>query len=231
MKQSKSPSICYLCGKSLTEPIDDDHVPPKQIFARSIRKAHPTNLLKIPVHGGCNKAYQLDEDYFLNSLAPLARGSYAGNAVLKDVIEKFHRGEKVPLVKKVLAEFNPRPSGLIIPGKVVKRFEGKRLKRILLKIVRGLYFHHYGQYLPEELIADTKIISPDNQPPDHFTIALGDKPEHGRHPGIFTYKFTKFSEVNNFHYWGMLLWDRIIIIVMFHDPACKCSQCIPVLIS
>lgn len=150
--------------------------------------------------------------------------------MLKDVIEKFHRGEKVLLVKKVLAEFDPRPSGLIIPGKVVKRFEGKRLKRVILKIIRGLYFHHYGEYLPENLTADVQIVSPDNQPPDHFFIALGDKPGNGRHPGVFAYKFAKFPEANNFHYWGMLLWDRIIAIAMFHDPACKCSACVPTLV-
>jgi hypothetical protein len=229
LKSSNRPTICYLCGKPLTEPISDDHVPPKQIFARSIRKVHPTNLLKIPVHSVCNRAYQLDEDYFLNTLAPFALGSYSGNAVLIDVVEKFHRGEKVPLVKKVLAEFDLRPSGLIIPGKVVKRFDGKRLRRIVLKIIRGLFFHHYGKYLPEELTADVQIIPPDERPPDHFSVALGDKPEHGRHVGVFAYKYAKFPEVNDFHYWGMLLWDQIIIIAMFHDPDCKCSQCVQVL--
>ena len=230
LKRSKLPKICYLCGKSLTEPISDDHVPPKQIFARSIRKSHPTDLLKIPVHLKCNQSYQRDEDYFLNSLAPLGRGSYAGNAVLEDVFEKFHRGEKVFLVKKVLAEFDSRPSGLIIPGKVIKRFDGKCMTRIVLKIVRGLYFHHYSQYLPEELTGEVQIISPDDPPPDHFTIALGDKPEHGRHPGIFAYKFSNFSGVNKTHYWGMLLWNQIIIIARFHDPACECSLCVPALV-
>ena len=32
--------ICYLCGKKLKGNIDDDHVPPKQFYAKSIRKMH-----------------------------------------------------------------------------------------------------------------------------------------------------------------------------------------------
>jgi hypothetical protein len=219
-------AVCYLCGKPLTKPIDGDHVPPKQLFAHSIRKKHPTNLLRIATHAACNQSYQFDEDYFVNTLAPFARGSYSGNAVLTDIFDKFHKGEKVGLIKKVLSEFERRPSGLVLPkGKVIKRFEGKRLNRVLLKIVRGLYFHHYGEVLPEELTADVTIVSPDSPPPEHFLMALGDKQEHGRHQGVFAYKFTKFPEVNNFHYWGMLFWDRIIAIAMFHDPACRCAEC------
>ena len=30
---------------------------------------------------------------------------------------------------------------------------------------------------------------------------------------------------HNFNYWAMLLWDRIIMIMKFHDPACDCDHC------
>ena len=50
---------------------------------------------------------------------------------------------QVPLMRKVLREFDPTPSGIILPaGKIVKRFEGKRLARVAWKMVRGLHFLH-----------------------------------------------------------------------------------------
>jgi hypothetical protein len=42
---------------------------------------------------------------------------------------------------------------------------------------------------------------------------------------VFDYKFAKFPEVHNFNYWAILLWDRLIMIMMFHDPACDCESC------
>jgi len=73
------PDLCYLCAEPLTAPISDDHVPMKQLVTPKIRKAHnPSNLLTIPVHYRCNRSYQEDEDYFVHSLMPFARGSYCG---------------------------------------------------------------------------------------------------------------------------------------------------------
>jgi hypothetical protein len=42
---------------------------------------------------------------------------------------------------------------------------------------------------------------------------------------VFDYAFEKFAEVNIFHYRGMLLWDRIIVVAIFHDPSCQCAEC------
>jgi hypothetical protein len=35
----------------------------------------------------------------------------------------------------------------------------------------------------------------------------------------------KFPEVHTFNYWAMLLWDKLVMIMMFHDPTCDCKSC------
>lgn len=223
------PTSCYLCGKTLDEPIDWDHVPPKQLYAPEVRKAHnPSGLLTIPVHGSCNKSYQLDEDYFVYSLMPFARGSYAGNAIYNESLSKYRTGQRTGLAHKVLREFEPRPSGLILPGnKVIKRFEGARISRIAWKITRGLYFHHHNRTLSEDLVTWVSVTAPGERPPEHFLMftSLPDNEPHGRYPGVFAYRFQNFTEEGNTHYWAMLLWDRIIVTVLFHDPECTCERC------
>ena len=47
----------------------------------------------------------------------------------------------------------------------------------------------------------------------------------GAYQGVFAYAFKIFSDVNNLHYWAFNLWDRIILTVAFHDPACSCEDC------
>jgi hypothetical protein len=224
------PSICYLCGLPLTRPTSADHAPPKQFFAPIIRKKHAPQLLTIPVHDACNKAYQLDEDYFVHTLMPFARQTYAGRAIYDEVLAKFRAGKKAGLTRGVLNEFEPRPSGLVLPGsKVVKRFQGRRLQRVAWKIVRGLYFHHHGDALPEELRTWVSVtpVAGGEQPPEHFLRFMQFSTEaHGAYPGVFSYRFDNFANdgVNSVHYWVLLIWDSVLVTVMFHDPACPCCQ-------
>jgi hypothetical protein len=221
----KLTEICYLCGERLCDPISRDHVPPQQFYSDEIRRQHNPHLLTIPVHKACNSSFQHDEDYFVNSLLPLGCGSYAGNSLLHEISQKYRKGEKVKIVHKVLREFERRPSGLILPpNKVAKRIEGDRIHRVAWKIVRGLYFHNFQEVLPADTPNAFEIVPPDELPPPAF-FALLDEPVRGRYPGVFDDKFAKFPEVQNFNYWAMLLWDRLLIISMFHDPSCDCDDC------
>jgi hypothetical protein len=221
------PSVCYLCGESLAASTSNDHVPPRQLYTAALRKEHRPNLLTIPVHKACNLSYQHDEDYFVNTLAPFAAGSYTGNSFLQDVWLKYRKGEKRGLVGKVLQEFDRRPNGIVLPEHLVaKRFESKRLHRVAWKIVRGLYFHQYEEVLPEATPNSLEIVPPDRVPPKEFLIGLLDHPTHGQYPGVFDYRFAKFPEARNLNYWAMLLWDRIILIMAFHDTTCTCEHCI-----
>jgi hypothetical protein len=63
---------CYLCGEHLAAPINVDHVPPK-LFFPELRKG--LNLLTIPTHVACNEAWRMDEEYFVHTLLPFARGN------------------------------------------------------------------------------------------------------------------------------------------------------------
>jgi hypothetical protein len=214
------PADCYLCGEPLARPFTLDHVPPRQLYAAEVRKAHSPHLLTIRVHDACNQAYQHDEDYFVAALMPFASGSYSGNAIYKEVLGRFRKGKTVPLVRKVLAEFDRRPSGLILPPTMVaKRFEGKRIKRVVWKIIRGLYFHNTGRLLPEKLKVGVQIIPPDQVPPEEFLVLLWDRPNLGKYPGVFDYRFLIAPELDNFHYWAFLLWDRIIVTACFQEGA------------
>ena len=70
---------CYLCGKPLEEPTSPDHVPPKLFFPEDLRKKYKlTELLTIRVHHACNQKWRLDEEYFIHTLLPFARGTESG---------------------------------------------------------------------------------------------------------------------------------------------------------
>src|SRR5690242_10793659 len=85
--------LCYLCGHPLTKPVNADHVPAQQMFQPDLRKEHgPLQLLTSPVHTACNSAYKADEDYFVHTLMPFARGTVAGDAVYRHVLTAYRAG-------------------------------------------------------------------------------------------------------------------------------------------
>src|SRR5262249_46427274 len=168
------------------------------------------------------------EDYFVRTLMPFARGSEAGNAIYQKVLDDYRAGKEALLTRKVLREFDPQPHGLVLPGgKVVKRFEGERLRGVVWKMVRGLHFHHSGgEVLPERWSSvGVKIFGPDDQPTEDVVVFAGSTSSRGIYPGVFDYKFDKFVEPRNLHYWLLLLWDRLMFRVAFHDPGCSCETC------
>lgn len=144
----------------------------------------------------------------------------AANELYKHIREKYRRLKNVALIRKVIGEVEPHPSGLVLPGgKVIKRFDSIRVERVIWKIVRGLYFDHSGNVLPEKLAVTWTLTGPDDgPPPDHFLRFTGmpDNPSYGKHPGVFAYQFQVFREMQPYgHYWALLLWDKLIITVAF----------------
>src|SRR5712692_7726565 len=146
------PPICYLCLGELIGEVDRDHVPSRQIFPEQIRKKYSLNLLMLPVHKGCNRAFQKDEEYFRHSIGPLAHRTFAGASLMKDIVRDVSRPQGRALVEKVRNEFRWERSGVHLPpGLVDKRFEAPRVHGVVWKVVRGLFFYEKQTPLREHI--------------------------------------------------------------------------------
>jgi hypothetical protein len=220
---------CYLCGKPLGAPINVDHVPPSMFFAKELRKRYKlTKLITIPVHAGCNTAWQMDEEYFVSTLLPFVRGSASGNALWADWRRRLKRGRGWPLANVVLQEFKHEIGGVHLPAsKVAKHIDPKRVWGVVWKIIRGLHFHHTGQILPTHWEFAATITAPGENPPDAFVsyAQSGLMESRGEYQGVFAYTFKIFRQPDFLHYWALNLWDRIIMTAVFHDPECGCDYC------
>ena len=225
---------CYLCGGPLSPSISMDHCPPRALFSRGVRKRHNlSQLITIPVHRDCNESYKRDEEYFQAALVPFAPGSEAGDTIFEEFIAKSKKDDsKRDLAEMILREFEPRPGGLHLPSNLVmKRQDGARIQRVAWKIVRGLYFHHHGAILPETLPVGVTMTAPGRSRPEHFELmlldGLADEDSHGQYPGAFDYRFrTVGTDLWKLNYWALVIWDRVLMTVCFHDPwSCQCEGC------
>ncbi len=226
-------TICYLCQKPIPlGEYSEDHVPAKQIFPSEYLAKNILTLKKIPAHIICNKSYQKDEDYFFATLAPVIEKVFVAPAVWNDLKRRASRKEARGLTIKVRNEFGTRlPSGICLPGnKVIKRFDGDRVYRVIWKIIRGLFFIEYGQFLTESQNHYDWLWEPQLPQPtewDQTRQLIINEPSRGNHPGIFDYKYLSREENGLLmHAWGLLFWDKIMFMSLFHDFDCKCLECL-----
>jgi hypothetical protein len=63
--------------------------------------------------------------------------------------------------------------------------------------------------------------------PEEFAL-VRETDSRARYPGVFDYKHIVVVDPSfTLHYWALLLWDKTIVIVAFHDPDCTCEKCTP----
>ncbi len=87
-------------------------MPPRRFFAPELRKKFKvTELITLPTHVSCNERWRLDEEYFVHTLLPFARGLTSGDALFRDGIARFRKVENVPLANQVLQEFQMSLAG------------------------------------------------------------------------------------------------------------------------
>ena len=219
---------CYLCGNPLEEDQDwnRDHVPPRRIFASTVRGQFSPNLEWLATHTSCNSSYREDEEYFVVSFAGHVQTPMA-NEVMNDLKNAALKGHGVGIIRDVVSRFErvqgPR-------GERTYSYDNGRTDRFLWKLIRGLYFLHLDCVLPENTIGEIHLVDP-KQPPESierltwFPVVRDTEPlvVYGR---VFDYKWIGWKDGSlRGHAVSMLFWDGLIAASLFHDPTCSCGTC------
>lgn len=148
-KKSKI-GICTYCGKR--KPLSDDHVPPKNLFA----KPFPSNLLTVPACVDCNNGFSLDDEYFRIALTITdeAKGHQGRDAILPTVMRGINRVKAKRFLGGLWSQTQllPRhsPSGIFIGNQHRITFDGSRLDRVARRIVQALFSKVLGRRLPDD---------------------------------------------------------------------------------
>lgn len=154
---AKSPIRCVYCDSS--NPTTSDHVPPQALFPSPA----PNNLITVPACKDCNGGAGKDDEFF--RLVLIMNEKTKGNAA---------REALMPAVKRSLLRFRAQgmASNFWSSTQVAQRFtadglyagegvllstDGARLDRTATRIVRGLYFHEFGEAIPQD--HDVRVVN------------------------------------------------------------------------
>lgn len=218
----------------MTDKGNRDHVPSQHYFAPSLRKQfNLSGLLTLRTHPACNAAYRVDEEYFGATAGALAPDSPAGQALMRDLFNRYRRGSMVGLVQNVVGGFSTQVNGIALPPNLLAlKVQGERIQRVLWKIVRGLFYHHYGTVLREAAPRYIELVEPAAPIPEMFNAVLATK-SLGLYQGIFAYKNTIYRSASQGiaqDVWAMCFWDRVIAVVAFNVDPTRLPERVPLLI-
>jgi hypothetical protein len=159
--------LCAYCGNPATT---RDHIPPQNLFT----PPRPDNLITVPACKQCNNGVSDDDEVFRNELSFMA-GSFGESAKAGERAQTALRGirrNKAMLVRTVTSA---RPverytqSGLYLGRGYAVPLEPGVQQRVITRIVRGLYWHHFNARLEND--AQITLVFIDKRRP-HWQEAL-----------------------------------------------------------
>ena len=190
-----SNDICAFCGK---QAVTDDHVPPKCLFP----KPRPTNLITVRACKACNEGAKLDDEYFRDAILTGIDEQRFPEAMALSVrkIEEMgadpkKRGYGWATYKSVRTVEVYTAAGIYLGDAGARELDLDRMLRTIEKCVRGLYFHHFQERIPED--CEVTIEHHQNVEPDdirEIPTNLAWQPLQDIGNGAFVYTYTRAQD-------------------------------------
>ncbi len=145
--RSSKKGICAYCGSSgiLTK----DHVPPKNLFPAP----RPSNLVSVPACKTCHGNTSKDDEYFRLkiSMRDGIGSNPAARATWSRAFYSLSRSQATGLRTRFLSDLRyvnlKTPSGLYVGRRLGYDVDMNRIRSVVGRIVRGLYFAESGKPL------------------------------------------------------------------------------------
>ena len=210
-----------LCPYCLERESDtQDHVVPEGLFD----VAPPGGYIKVPACEPCNNGHSRDEEYFLFMiLAEATFTSDVANRVLDRMANDHRSGRRrrIGLVKAVQAKLRPAsiytPAGIYLGRGGATELDTSRVNRVLVKMIRGLYFHEFGAPLPQAAAVFVEI-KPEAEhlqlPP--VQAALAAPPKHLA--DVFSYRVWALPGWEAYTSWALGFYDSVLAIGVTAQP-------------
>lgn len=214
--QDRKVGECVYCGE--LGPVSRDHIPPSNLFAQP----RPSNLITVPACDRCNNAASLDDEYFRLAITTgIDPAKFPNEFDLSlEAIHKLSDPQKRGLAKTMLSNFSkrplPTPAGLYLGEAGALSIDAARIRRVVSRVVRGLFFHHLGKRLSsthtisvlsdwlspdlpdKELLAEVQVV------PDFLNSA--EAREIGS--GVFCYRYRILEEEPDGSIWWLCFYDH-----------------------
>lgn len=216
MLNMKKNQICYLCGINPAE--SADHVPPKNLFPKNAQ----LKGYKLPACNKCNNLLHLDEEYIRDRFSIVGQGKTAREVFQQGTRRSYLRPyemlksvTKLDLINRDTVPVSIKsPAGIHIGNATGIKIDAKRVNKVSVKIIKGLYYHHFGKRIPNEYNFDI-YFDPPNWLPD---LLKKPSPLIGRFDEVFSYKGIVTKQDQSTGIWWLSFYKSLGLIVVVENP-------------
>ncbi len=203
---------CVYCGSS--QEITSDHIPPACLFSRP-----RPSLITVPSCVSCNRGASLDDEYF--------RLVVAGSQITETVSAADRSFEVALRGLKRSAGLRARlsESGSWAGGSYEVMLDLPRLKRVVNRIVRGLFYKSAGRRLSSDyeiltFIGDEHLAFGSHVATEFLKILEPTEPILVGDGEVFGYQFAfPDREEPNLSYWYLCFYNNYVCISMTRRKA------------
>lgn len=218
-------NICAYCGSQNN--LERDHVPPKNLFPRP----RPRKLISVPSCSKCHSDTSKDDEYFRIKVClrndagdhPEARANW--DSIFRSLNMKEAKGLK----KSFLSDIRPvqlrTPAGLYVGSGLAYDVDMIRIRRVVERTLRGLYFAESCQPLglsngvtvlmSEDLKnQQTEVVNKLTQTILNPLAAMAPKVIGDN---VLSYRFQIMEEDPAVSVWGFTFFDRVSFLCLT-DP-------------
>lgn len=208
---------CFICENPIVEPTRE-HVVPEQLYDPDNK---PPNLYTLKSCKSCNNSLASIEESFRNDIVaqcypnPLAENLWA-NSIRRSFTDQ--KSKRLRMASNLSGErgvvpFRDSAGNVIGPG-IEYHFSRATADPVIEKIVRGLYFKHYGRLLGKVAVqirfygTQTPPVAEDLRP-DILEMAYKDSTGGG----VLEYACTEDSNLESRTIWWLEFYESILFIV------------------
>ena len=137
---------CAYCGE--WSELTRDHIPPKCLFG----PPRPSNLITVPSCDPCNRELSRDDEYFRLVLTlgiDSTKFPRESSESLR-AIKSLGRPDSLGFARMFQRSYATNPARIAV--------DEKRVKVVLHRVTRGLFYHHRSERLPPTVPFDCRLI-------------------------------------------------------------------------
>lgn len=186
----------------------------------------PTEPIIVDACNNCNKGFSKDEEFVRTIIAARATFDATGKQLWRGPVKRsFGRNPKFKTtIGKLVGNIEIEKSGIYlgtVPALLLGEDEMKRVRRIIQKIVKGLFRHHFDEILPNHYairadMLDDEYLAGYRDDPFFKTLWPPDVAKFNIGDGRVKYLYKQVIDHKEASSWCIVLYDRVVFYAFVH---------------
>ena len=220
-KKPNRTKVCVYCGTE--QRLTVDHIPPKCLFP----PPRPPNSITVPCCHDCNSRFSKDDVYFRDRLILWQEVSNhpAAREVAESALRSFQRPKQKRYTRSLFR--NVVDVDLISKGGVYLgkgkglKIDRRQMTRVPSRMVRGLFFHEYGEPLSDShcavaipLVEEYFVDAGKQEAVFEICRYLTSTPRTTIGQGVFSYWHHRDEDTDYRSLWLLMFYEKISFLGM-----------------